>query len=242
MTHKKFIVCSDLHGDMQDNNAVSALLKFTGIWKPEIRIFAGDLWDFRPVRTKASDAERSESSELDFKSGMEFLQMFQPTKLLLGNHDDRAYRVAKSGGGWERDYAKSLIEKLDEFARQSRCRVYPYDNRKGVVRIGHLKVLHGFACGLNATRVHAEAYGSCIFGHTHQIQLYALPGLDRRVAHNIGCLCQLSMEYNKSNVSALRQAHGFAYGIVNENTGEYRVWQAEEIGGKWFMPSDIVQL
>lgn len=242
MNWKKFVVCSDLHGDMQCKNSVNALIAFCSMWKPDIKIFAGDLWDFRPLRRNASAAEQRESSKLDFDMGMEFLERYRPNKFILGNHDDRVYRVVHDGSGWGSDYAKETIEKIEKFCKDTRCSIHPYDTRRGVVRIGHLKVMHGFACGVNASRVHATAYGSCLFGHTHSICLHAMPGLERRVAHNIGCLCKLSMEYNKSHIAALRQAHGFAYGVVNIKDGEYRVWQAEEIGGKWFLPSDMVQI
>jgi hypothetical protein len=40
----------------------------------------------------------------------------------------------------------------------------------------------------------------------------------------------------------LRHAHGWAYGVIDEATGQYNVWQAEQIGGKWMLPSNIVEL
>ena len=46
MKPRRFIVCSDIHGDMQDPVAVKALQAFTKDYNPEIRVIAGDLWDF----------------------------------------------------------------------------------------------------------------------------------------------------------------------------------------------------
>ena len=48
-------------------------------------------------------------------------------------------------------------------------------------------------------------------------------------------------DYNARQPNTLRQANGFAYGVIHEKTGNFHCWQAEQIGGKWFLPSDIVE-
>jgi len=53
-----FIFCTDLHGDNQDSKTVEALFRFTDIYKPNKRIFGGDLFDFRQIRRGVSGAER----------------------------------------------------------------------------------------------------------------------------------------------------------------------------------------
>ena len=55
---KKFLFASDLHGDLQESEAVDALFDFTKQWKPDIRVFGGDLFDLRPLRKNASKEER----------------------------------------------------------------------------------------------------------------------------------------------------------------------------------------
>jgi hypothetical protein len=50
------------------------------------------------------------------------------------------------------------------------------------------------------------------------------------------------MPYNARMVKTLRHAHGFAYGVINQFSGDYHVWQAEEVGGVWMLPSDIIAL
>lgn len=242
MSWKRFIVCSDLHGDKQDPDAVDVFFQFTKQWRPHIRIFAGDLWDFRPLRKKANDEERRESMAADKDAGLRFLKRFHPDALIRGNHDERMWELAEMDCGVLSDYARESIEGIDKLLKRMKCRMLPYHKRLGVFRLGHLKILHGFASGIYASRQHALVYGSCLFGHTHAVDEHAIAGLDRRVSRNIGCICRLDMDYNSRQMNTLKQAHGFAYGVTNTRTGDYFVWQAEEIGGQWAMPSDVAML
>lgn len=239
---QKFVVASDVHGDKQCARAVKVCLDFCRLWKPDLRILAGDLWDFRPLRKKACEDERRESMAKDYDAGMDFLRAFQPHFFLRGNHDERLYELAASDRGIESDYAIKAVLEIEKELKSLRCRMLPYHKRDGVLRLGHLKILHGFASGVYAARTHALVFGSCLFGHTHSIDEHAIPGLERRVARNIGALCQLDLEYNSRQLGTLKQANGFAYGIVHKKSGEFRVWQAEEISGEWILPTDTVTL
>jgi hypothetical protein len=238
--HIKFIAASDLHGDMQCEKSVTALKKFTADYKPDIKLFLGDLWDFRSIRKGAGPEERAESMLNDFRAGCEFLKEWRPQNLLLGNHDARLYELAEAAKGVEGDYAMKCVGEVEQLCGKLGIAITPYHKRHGVLRVAgsHLKVLHGFACGVYAARQTALAYGSCLFGHIHGIDEASIPGLERRVARSIGCLCKLDMPYNSRHVNTLRQAHGFAYGVIAPN-GDYAVWQAEEVGGAWMVAKDI---
>jgi hypothetical protein len=224
---------------MQDAAAVNALSRFIREWKPKHRICLGDCWDFRALRTKASEEERRESLRADFDAGLAWLEDFAPTHdLLLGNHDIRLWDRAKLNNGPMADYCGELVTRVD--ASLARCRVgtRPYCKRLGVLRLGHLKLLHGFSCGVTAARQHALAYGSCLFGHVHSVDEASVPGLDRRVARSIGALCRLDYDYNRGSVNTLRHANGWAYGVIEDRTGEYQVWQAEGINGKYVVAKE----
>jgi len=238
----KFIVAADVHGDMQDAPSVKAFHAFTKLWKPRLRILAGDVWDFRPLRRKANEDERRESLQADFKAGMSFIDDFQPHYFQRGNHDERLWELAERANGVASDYALQGIGEISEVLDEIKCRMLPYHKRDGILKIGHLKILHGFHSGIYASRQTALIYGSCLFGHIHTVDEHSIPGLERRVARSIGCLCALDQEYNARQTLTLRQAHGFAYGILNEKTGDYRVWQGEEINGQWILPTDTVTL
>lgn len=240
--YKTFIFASDVHGDMQDEKANAALFRFMDHWKPKLRIFGGDLWDFRPLRRKACDDEQRESMAKDYEAGIDWLKRFKPHYFLRGNHDERLWELAEKDNGIKSDYAAQGVAKIEALMVGMKCKMLPYHNREGVLKIGHLKMLHGFSAGINAARATALVYGSCLFGHVHTIDEHSIPGLERRVARSVGCLCKLSMEYNIRTPSALRHSHGFAYGIINERTGSYFVWQAEEIDGRWLLPTDVEEI
>lgn len=242
MSFQRFTAAFDIHGDKQDPGAVNALLKFCDIWKPTIRVHGGDNWDFRPLRKKACEDERRESMATDFRAGVKFLTHYRPTHFVRGNHDERLWELAQSDHGVESDYAINAVGEIEALMKQLRCEMLPYHKSKGVLRIGHLKIMHGFYCGKYASSNHAVTYGSVLFGHTHVIDEMAIPGLERRVARNCGCLCDLDMEYAARKPNTLRQAHGFAYGVVDSRTGFFHVWQAESVSGKWILPTDTVTL
>ena len=242
MSHQRFIVASDIHGDQQHGPANEVLFKFIDLWKPQIRICAGDLWDLRPLRGKASDDEKRESLREDFTAGVKWFNRFKPHHFIRGNHDERLWELAERDDGVRSDYAQELIGRVDAMLAHHKCSVLPYHKRDGVLRIGSLKVLHGFAAGVYASRATALIYGSCLFGHVHTIDEHAIPGLERRVARSIGCLCRLDLEYADRMPTTLRHAHGFAYGVLDSRTGRYHVWQAESVDGKWLLPSDLVTL
>lgn len=239
---KKFLCAADVHGDMQDESANRVLFEFVKMWKPDIRVMAGDLFDFRPLRKGASEDERYQSLRDDLKAGKDWFNRFKPNYFLRGNHDERLWDLRDNGKGVAADYAADGVAEIEAMVRAHRCKMLPYHKRDGVLRLGSLKILHGFHCGVNAARQTALIYGSSLFGHVHTIDEHSIPGLERRVARSIGALCRLDMEYNSRQPNSLRHAHGFAYGVLNERTGHYHVWQGECVEGKWLLPSDIVEL
>lgn len=240
MSYQRFVIATDLHGDMQDSGAVNALMRFIRDWKPRHRICLGDVWDFRALRTKASEEEKRESLKADFDAGLAWLEQFAPNHdLLLGNHDVRLWDRAALDNGPLADYCGELVSRVDGLLARSRVAVRPYHKRLGVLRLGHLKLLHGFYAGVTAARQHALAYGSCLFGHIHAIDEASVPGMERRVARAIGALCLLDMDYNRGSVNTLRYANGWAYGVVDDSSGDYQVFQAESVNGKYVVADGV---
>ncbi len=242
MAWERFVAAFDVHGDQQDKQAVEKFSKFIKQWKPRHRIMGGDLYDFRPLRRKAGEDEKRESMVADYNAGNRFFEDYKPTVYLLGNHCARLFELAESDNGIVSDFARQGVAEINAMAAKHKCPVLPYHKRDGVFRMGHLKVIHGFHSGIYATRQTALIYGSCLMGHIHVVDEHAIPGLERRVARACGCLCKLDMDYNSRTPMTLRQSHGFAFGVINQRTGAYHVWQAEEVNGKWMVPTDIVEL
>lgn len=230
MAYTTWCAATDLHGDMQDHRAVRAFKTFVEHYRPKRRFFLGDLWDFRAWRIGAGEDEKRERIKRDFAMGLEFFEWYRPEAITLGNHDIRLWDTAE-GVGPMVDLAEQKIAEFLKVARKLKCRVLPYDKAKGILKVGRMKMAHGFFDGQNAARQMAQTFGSVLFGHGHAIDVASAPGSERRAGRMIGCLCKLRMTYNRRNVSALRQSHGWAYGPLFDN-GMYQVFQAELIGEK----------
>lgn len=163
-------------------------------------------------------------------------------KVAFTGNCERLWDLAAADKGVESDYAYQGVNDIVTTCERMKCKLYPYHKREGIIRIGsHLKILHGFASGVYAARQTALVYGSVLFGHIHVVDEHSIPGLERRAARCCGCLCELDMDYAARTPSTLRQANGFAYGVVNKKTGLYHVWTAESINGLWMIPSDIAE-
>lgn len=235
MKAKRFVVCSDNHGNQQDNKACSAFFDFLKDWKPEVRVHAGDGFDVAAFRKGADEAEQSTSLKEDVAVGIEFLRKMKPTHYLRGNHCERIWDGIHHPKA-ERSALCYLLSREIEAALG--FETIPYDKRNGIVRFGHLAILHGYNTGMTAAKRAAEVYGNVLFGHCHYVSHDSVARVERTMGRCIGCLCKLDFPYNRGQLTTLRQAHGFAYGLLYPD-GTFRVQQAEEINGRWHLPVDF---
>lgn len=233
--YQRWCAAFDNHGSEQDETAVRAFFEFVEWFKPTIRIHGGDCFNVSALRKGASDEEKREPIRDDIDAGLNFIGKYKPTIFLRGNHDERIWDACESDDGKLADFAGYLLTDIKEALKDAQ--VYPYDKRAGVLKLGHLKLIHGYHSGITAARMAAQIYGSVVMGHIHAVDQFSIPGLERRIGRSAGCLCNLSMKYNRAQANTLRQSHGFAYGLLLPN-GEYVYWQAEKVGGKWFLPSE----
>lgn len=231
-----FIFASDLHGDKQDHDAVEGLLKHCDEFKPDVRIFGGDLFDFSPLMTKADPAEKHDSMTADVEAGLEFLEKFKPNHFLLGNHDDRLWLTAKKHAlGIMRDSAKMGIKDIETRCRRLKCKIYPYDVEKGLLRLGKITFCHGYFHGITATKRHAETFASpgglVIHGHIHSLQMYSVPRAGGSAGISAGCLATTRMDWNKAKVNRLAHEPGWVYGWYS-NKG-WVAHMVRKVDGEW---------
>jgi len=237
---RRFIVVSDNHGDMVDEVAGRALQSFLSDFDPEVRVHAGDNWDFRNLRRGASDDEKAASLVEDWEAGAEFLTSFfaggKENWFLRGNHDERLWMFAGSATGLLRDYAHDGIKRVEGLIRKSHAKMLPYDSARGVLDLGKLRVLHGYHVGVTACRAHANVYGNCLFGHVHSIESAAVASFAPAEARSIGCLCQRDMDYVAAKTAKLRWGHGWAAGILHCD-GSYTLTQIRRINDTFTAPT-----
>lgn len=239
---QRFIVVSDNHGDMADAASVDALWSFIADWKPEIRIHAGDNFDFRNLRKGASDDEKAASLAEDWEAGADFLRRFfdggKSKHFLRGNHDERIYDFQNSATGMMRDYARDGIKRLKAIVQKSGAKMLPYDSDLGVLDLGKLSVIHGYHAGVGACRMHANIYRNCIFGHVHTIESAPVSAREPAEARSIGCLCRRDMDYINKKTGKLRWAQGWAYGLLFPD-GTYQLFQTRKINGQFYAAIEI---
>ncbi|MCJ7824507.1 MAG: metallophosphoesterase, partial [Anaerolineales bacterium] len=156
---KTFVIVGDNHGSEQHTPSVNSLFNFMDDYRPDIVAHLGDNWDFSALRRGARDDEQAVSLLDDWEMGSKFFSRFfsygKERHFLRGNHDERMWFLRTSTTGLVRDYAEDGIKRIGALAKKHRVKMLPYDAREGVLRLGHLKVLHGFHAGMNAARSHA---------------------------------------------------------------------------------------
>lgn len=236
---KRFVFASDNHGDMIDRGAERALQEFMREFKPDIRIHGGDCFDLRCLRRGASHEETLEEVKTDIEMGMDFMKWFKPTHWLRGNHDERLVDGMNSHNPILSRFACMAWEEIYEALRG--VQILPYCKRRGVLEIGTLSFVHGFSVGIYAAKRLAEVYGNVIAGHTHVVDAFSVCGLKPRVGRTAGCLCALSMDYNRAQLNTLRQSHGFCYGFLYPN-GLHRVFQATVVNDVWILPTEFKEI
>lgn len=233
---KRWLFCTDSHGDMIDPSAEKAFLDFKKQWKPDITIHGGDFMDLRALRKGASDEERNEGVKADIERGVGFVRSAGVQVLLWGNHDYRLVRGVRDGCGRLREYASllhnALLDQLDGIQH------IPYGKRHGVYTLGDLRIVHGYHSGIYAARQAAQCYGRVMMGHVHTSSSFVMSTLDPTEGFTVGCLCNLDMDYNIGHANTLRQNHGWSYGLLAPD-GKTTAWQARQMGDKWIIPSEF---
>lgn len=236
----KFIIATDLHGDLQDRKVVAKLL--SEVQDYPLRIFGGDLWDFRNLRQGAKDDEKAETMLLDWQMGEEFIEAFfdgaEEAHWLLGNHDWRLWNGSNNATGLVRDYCRCGVKRVTDLARKLGARLYPYDIQGGVCTIMHkFQVVHGYSAAMHSAKAHAEIYPTLpvFFGHVHRAQRYDTQTLPRSFGQAIPCLAQLAkydpdfsnpvtaMSYASSRKATLSQSNGWCVGEVTQKGFEYEI-------------------
>jgi predicted phosphodiesterase len=242
MSPQRFVIVSDNHGDMQDDESVEALFSFIEDFKPTIRIHAGDNWDFRNLRKGASDEEKAGSLEDDWQAGSNFVSRFftggKTNVFLRGNHDERLWSFASNCSGLVRDYARDGIKRVESLMRKHRAKMLPYDSALGIYDLGKLNVLHGYHAGIGAANMHARCYRNCIFGHVHTAETAAIASLEPAEARSNPCLCIRDMDYCNAKTGKLRWAQGWSYGYLFAD-GTYQLFTARRINGSFYAATEV---
>ncbi len=211
-TYKKFILLFDRHAPYHDPKMDKIVLDFMADFKPEIRVAGGDWMTVDQVSTFANEGDIDLQDE--FEMTREALHQFGITHYLEGNHEQRLRRV-----GLKLDKRlRSLVDlQANLHLKEQGIPLLPYHARKGVLKFGHLKVIHGFFATEYMAKKTASIYGTCVFGHTHRFQTFqAKDAYETHVGFAIGMMGKIDQPYTEGR-APLGWCQGFAFGYLHRD-------------------------
>jgi predicted phosphodiesterase len=229
----RWVAAGDNHGQLVCEETQDALASFIGRWRPQLRIHTGDCFDFGAWRRGATPDEQEEGITDDLKHGNYFLRkVLKPTIFMQGNHDIRAEEQMLSRNGDRRDNAMRAVQSYTDTLAEISEGVNRF-------RVGKLTGTHGFKAGVAATRETARTLGRpgdvVIHGHTHDFSLCTIEHLEAAI---VGVSAMCCMDINKADYALRRLAttkwcNGWLHGVIDEKTGDCKVWTAHRFQGKF---------
>lgn len=236
---EKAIYVADNHGDLSCPETEKIIKDFVKTWKPKWRVHLGDVWDFRALRKKACAEERATGITFDYNCGLQFLDWFKPTHLLLGNHDFRLWRAADEfSEGVLADLCRKQANEAEDALRKRRIEWRQYHVRNFLqLPMGGPKFLHGYRSTMYPAKAHFENWGPCVVGHVHKPDTHEARHVDGGTAMALGCVADLAkLSYADHTPAKLGWRQGFGYGIHNTKTGAWKAWHVIKEGKDWISP------
>jgi hypothetical protein len=172
--------------------------------------------------------------------------VLKPTIFMQGNHDIRAEEQVLSRNGDRRENAMHAVQSYTDTLQAIGCKEFHRYAVKGKTtegvnrfRVGKLTGTHGFKTGVAATRETARTLGRpgdvVIHGHTHDFSLCTIEHLEAAI---VGVSAMCCMDINKADYALRRLAttkwvNGWLHGVIDEKTGDCKVWTAHRFQGKF---------
>jgi len=195
-------------------------------FKPSIRVAGGDWQSVDQV--SAFDNEQDIDLKDEFEQNERAIDEFGITHYLEGNHEERLRRV---GTRLDRRL-RSMVDLSGNLHLEDRgIKLLPYHPRLGILRLGHLKVLHGFFATEYLAKKTAGTYGTCAFGHAHRFQVFqSKEAFETHVGFSIGMLGSLEQAY-VGNRPPMGWSQGFAFGYIRRD-GSFDLYPVRIVGGQ----------
>lgn len=211
-TYKKIWIGYDRHAPYHDPKIDKIALAFLADFKPHIRVAGGDWQTVDQVSHFDNEGDIDLADE--FALNREAIRKFGITHYLEGNHEERLRRV-----GLKLDKRlRSLVDlELNLRLKKQGIPLVPYHPRKGVLRFGSLKILHGFYATEYTAKKMASIYGTCVFGHTHRFQTFqSKDAFESHCGFGIGLMGKIDQPYTDAR-APLGWCQGFCFGYLHKN-------------------------
>jgi hypothetical protein len=228
------------HGSLIDRDAFAAVMGFASRYKPETKIHLGDVCDYAAFRSGAKGT-KDEAVELgpDLDAGIQVIKEYAPTHVLIGNHDERVWKLAGHHNAIIAMAAGAVRTAFLSACDEAGARVTDhYDINRSWITLGDTKFLHGFMFNEMAIRDHAEHFGKCVIAHLHKAGIASARRSDHAVGYCVGTLANVAaMDYAKARRSTAAWSHGFVWGEYNDTECIVNLCQAPQgQAGSWRMP------
>lgn len=225
-TGKRFWAGFDRHAPYHDPKVDRIALDFIKDFKPHIRVAGGDWQTVDQVSTFQNEGDIDLADE--FAMNREAIRKFGITHYLEGNHEERLRRV-----GLKLDKRLRSLVDLESNLRlkEQKIPLIPYHPRKGVLKFGHLKILHGFYTNEYVAKKTASIYGTCVFGHTHRFQTFqSKEAFESHCGFAIGLMGKIDQPYTDSR-APMGWTNGFCFGYLHRN-GYFELYPVRIFGSQ----------
>ena len=234
-TCRKALLLFDTHGEWVDKRVWELAKAFRKDFKPHRTIAGGDWGNYEYGSTFKDESELGAKQE--YARVRQQIDDMGVTDFIDGNHEARMRRY---GGAIDKRLRALLDVRANLEVDKRGIKWYPY-NESGVLRLGKLRVLHGFWCNQYAARTHADAFGCCAFGHTHRFQTFMPKQAEvRHTGFNIGCMCQLKMPWNATR-GPNGWTQGFAFVYIHKS-GHFNLYPVRLVGTQFVINGKEYQL
>lgn len=225
-TYRKFFIGFDRHAPYHDPVIDKIALDFLADFKPQIRVAGGDWQTVDQVSNFDNEGKINLADE--FAMNREAIRAFGITHYLEGNHEERLRRVGSKLD--ERVRSLADLEQNLQLKKQG-IPLIPYHPRKGVLKFGHLKILHGFYATEYTAKKMASIYGTCVFGHTHRFQTFqSKDAFESHCGFNIGLMGKIDQPYTDAR-APMGWCQGFCFGYIHKN-GYFDMYPVRIFKGK----------
>jgi predicted phosphodiesterase len=212
------------HARYIDPDAFDAFMSFKETFKPHFCAHLGDAIDMTGLMGHGvGSGNMDDDLEPDVDTGLVHLDLIRPNVLLMGNHEDRAYKLTKSKNAAIAYASYKICEAMEEKCKKIKCRVIPYDGIFQAYDLADMVLTHGTLFNEMAARDTAEYMCTngirrkCLFAHTHKVAVQPARNLTSAIGYNIGTLTRRNaLGYAKNRRATLAWTQGWAWGYYNE--------------------------
>lgn len=225
------------HGHLADRHALRTVLKFKKDYKPELSIHLGDFFDLAALRSGAKGT-KDEGADIDhdLKSGLNFIEKYEPRILFMGNHDDRISRLQNHPKAIVAFCAGKIMGEVTDFCYKYKVDLVPYGIQDGWRPLGNYLFGHGYMYNEMAIRDHAESFGNCVIAHLHRTGEERGRRFGGATGYCVGSLADIpALEYAKIRRSTLKWNLGFAWGEYCDDAISINLCRRAD-NGDWRLP------